>query len=285
MIPSPLRRGLAAALALSLGAAAAAGEDAAVPVPPEAQVVWLGEVHDNPAHHAVQAATVAALAPAALVFEMLTPDQTAAAPADRADAAALGAAFRWEASGWPPFALYAPVFAAAPEAALYGAARPPDAARRAVGEGALAVFGADGARFGLDAALPDAERALRERGQAEAHCGALPEAMLGGMVEAQRLRDADLAAAALAALEATGGPVAVVAGTGHVRTDWGAPALLARAAPEVRQFALGQVEAAVEGGAPFDAVRVAEPPERGDPCAAFRPGRGRGAPAPGTPSR
>ena len=35
-----------------------------------ADIVLLGEIHDNPEHHANQAAIVRALQPAALVFEM-----------------------------------------------------------------------------------------------------------------------------------------------------------------------------------------------------------------------
>ena len=46
------------ALALCLTALPAAAQD----------VVILGEVHDNPAHHAEQAAQVAAIQPRALVF-------------------------------------------------------------------------------------------------------------------------------------------------------------------------------------------------------------------------
>ena len=233
--------------------------------------MWLGEVHDNPDHHATQADLVARIAPDALVFEMLTPEQAAApTPEDRSDADALGTALTWDGSGWPDWAMYAPVFLAAPEADLYGAARDAEALRRAVGEGAAAVFGEGATRFGLDDPLPEAERAVREEGQAAAHCDMLPPEMLPGMVEAQRLRDADLAAAALDALEATGGPVAVIAGTGHVRTDWGAPALLATAAPDVAQVSVGQVEGEPEPGAPFDAVLTADAPDRGDPCDAFR---------------
>ena len=37
----------------------------------DADIVVLGEIHDNPEHHRVQAEIVAALAPAALVFEMI----------------------------------------------------------------------------------------------------------------------------------------------------------------------------------------------------------------------
>nr|WP_238941400.1 ChaN family lipoprotein [Jannaschia sp. Os4] len=252
-------------IAAALVAAGPATADTA-PLPPAgAQVVWLGEVHDNPDHHRVQAGIVAALDPSALVLEMLEP-RHAAAPVDRGDVAAMDAAFEWSARGWPDLAMYAPILAQG--APLYGAALPPDEVRRAVSDGALAVFGTGGARFGLDRPLPPEQQAEREAGQAAAHCEALPEEMLPGFVEAQRLRDAALADAALRALAETGGPVAVIAGTGHVRADWGAPSMVALAAPEVAQWTLGQGEGELDG--PFDAVAVADAPERGDPCAAFR---------------
>ena len=59
---------------------------------PQVDVVVLGEVHDNPAHHAHQARAVAAIRPAALVFEMILPDQAVRLPADRGDAAAMARA-------------------------------------------------------------------------------------------------------------------------------------------------------------------------------------------------
>lgn len=40
-------------------------------------VVFLGETHDNPHHHARQSAIVAALLPKAIVWEMLTQEQAA----------------------------------------------------------------------------------------------------------------------------------------------------------------------------------------------------------------
>lgn len=237
-----------------------------------ADVVILGEVHDNPVHHAHQAQAVAALAPAALVFEMLTPDQAAlVTEANRGDAAALGAALGWEASGWPDFSMYHPIFTAAPRARIYGAALPREDVRRAVGEGAAAVLGADADRFGLTSPLPAAEQAAREADQMAAHCNAMPAEMMPGMVEAQRLRDASLARAAVQAMAETGGPVAVIAGSGHARRDWGIPAALAVAAPELSVLSVGQIEA--EGAAapeqPFDLWLVTEPTPREDPCAAF----------------
>ncbi|MCC1493951.1 ChaN family lipoprotein [Cognatishimia sp. F0-27] len=238
----------------------------------DADVVFLGEQHDNPAHHARQAALVEMLRPTALVFEMLTEAQAArVTPALRGDRAALADVLDWDASGWPDFAMYYPIFAAAPDAEIRGAAIPRDQARAAMQTGMQAVFGPEAADFGLTERLPEAEQAMRQTLQAEAHCNALPETMLPVMVEIQRLRDAALARAARDAVAALGGPVVVITGNGHARLDWGAPAALERAAPTLSMRSLGQGETPT--GAPpggFDVVEITAPVDRGDPCAAFR---------------
>ena len=267
----------AALFVLALGVCAAQAapaaaeriEDAALADLPSAAIVILGEVHDNPWHHENQAAAVAARQPAALVFEMLTPERADRVTPDlMTDAEALRATLDWDDSGWPDFAMYAPIFAAAPDARVYGAAVPREELRGVVmGEGGLPE---DAARWGLDAALPDEQQAEREAMQAEAHCDALPETMLPGMVMAQRVRDAALAREALRALDETRGPVVVITGNGHARTDWGMPAKLARAAPEVSVLSVGQLEAAPEDGAPYDLWLVTPEAERPDPCDAFR---------------
>lgn len=230
----------------------------------------LGEVHDNLTHHAHQAYAVQALRPRALVFEMLTPEQAAkVTPANRNDAVALGAAMGWADSGWPDFAMYHPIFTAAPEARIFGADLPQQDVRRAMTEGAAAVFGAEAARYGLAAVLPAADQAAREAEQDDAHCNALPADLLAGMVQAQRLRDAALARAVVQAMEATGGPVAVITGTGHARRDRGVPAALGLAAPDLSVLAIGQLESDPGPDAPYDLWLVTDPVDRGDPCAAF----------------
>ena len=212
------------ALVLGLAAAPAAAQD----------VVILGEVHDNPAHHAEQAERVARLQPRALVFEMLTEAQAARVTPDLiADAEAMEAALDWSESGWPDFAMYHPIFAAAPEAEIFGAHVPREAARDVFEAGLAESFDGDAARYGLTEPLPPEEQAAREAGQMAAHCDALPEDILPGMVAVQRLRDAVLARAVVQAMEATGGPVAVITGNGHARRDHGVPATLARVAPDL----------------------------------------------------
>jgi uncharacterized iron-regulated protein len=236
-----------------------------------AEVVLLGEVHDNPAHHTAQAALVAELAPSAVVWEMLTEVQAALYDPALVDTPEkLAETLGWAEAGWPDFALYHPIFAAAPEARVYGAALPRDAARAAMEAGPEVSFGAAKvARFGLSVPLSETDQQRREAYQMAAHCDALPAELLPQMVEIQRLRDAMLAEAALRALAETGGPVVVITGNGHARRDWGAPVYLARAAPGLRIFALGQSEAGAIDGS-FDAVIDAAPVERPDPCDAFR---------------
>ncbi len=237
---------------------------------PPADVVFLGEVHDNPLHHTHQTRATEALAPAALVFEMLTREQAANIPVPLPDQDELAAMLDWDSSGWPDFAMYYPIFAAAPDAAIYGAALPRDAARAALQDGPEAHFPGDPARFGLTDPLAPDDQSAREAHQARAHCDALPEHLLPGMVAIQRLRDATLAEAALRAYRDTGGPVVVITGTEHARTDIGAPAKLARAAPDIVQLSIGQFEFAQDTAPPHDLWLVTDPHPRPDPCAAFR---------------
>jgi len=237
---------------------------------PPANIVILGEVHDNPQHHLNQAKALTSLRPKAIVFEMLSPEQAEIVNQRGLEGEALEAALDWDDSGWPDFALYAPVFAAVGQARVYGMAVPRDDARRAMTEGAAAVFGPEAKRYGLAAPLPDAVQAEREADQQDAHCNALPPEALPGMVEAQRLRDAAFARTILEAYDANGGPVAVITGTGHARDDWGIPAVLRKAAPGVIVLTIGQLEQREKvKRLPYTHWLMAMPAERADPCAAF----------------
>lgn len=233
-------------------------------------VAFLGEVHDHPGHHLNQARAIRAITPRALVFEMLTEEQAARAPTTWDSAESLASALKWDGSGWPDFAIYYPIFQAAPQGRIYGAAVPREQARAVFGQALPDVFVGDAARFRLDQPLPGPEQATRERLQAKAHCNALPVDLLPGMVAVQRLRDAELARVAEVALQETGGPVVVITGTGHVRRDWGAPAILAQAAPQVTTVTLGQYEMAAPDPAVTDFWIVTDAVAREDPCAAFQ---------------
>ncbi|KAJ55073.1 hypothetical protein ACMU_15060 [Actibacterium mucosum KCTC 23349] len=240
---------------------------------PVAQIVISGEIHDNPAHQQGHADLARAIGAKALVFEMLSQAQADLATPDLiGDRERLQTALGWNASGWPDFVAYYPIFAAAPDARIYGAAVPREAARAAFSDGIAATFGPDAAAFGLTEPLPDNEQVLREADQLAAHCNALPAEMLPIMVSIQRLRDASLARAALTALQDTGGPVLVVTGNGHARRDRGIPVYLAKAAPDVTIHVRGQGEFGRLPRGGFDATTLAAPVDRDDPCAAFDQG-------------
>lgn len=237
---------------------------------PGADVYFLGEVHDHPGHHLNQARAISAIQPSAMVFEMLTRSQAANAPATWDSAAELGAALDWAGRGWPDFEIYYAIFQAAPSARIYGAAIPREQARAVFEQPLSSFFSGDAARFGLETPLPEAEEGVRETLQAQAHCNALPANLLPGMVAVQRLRDAELARVAETALQETGGPVVVITGTGHVRRDWGAPATLGLAAPEITSLAVGQYETAAPEPAVTDVWIVTDATPRDDPCAGFQ---------------
>lgn len=242
-----------------------------------ADVVVLGEVHDNPGHHRVQADLVAALDPAGLAFEMVpqASEDGIAVFLDQGGARdAIGPAIGWERLGWPEWALYRPIFQAAPNAVITGGALPRKQVRRAVREGALAVGGPD-LVAALTQPLPAVHQAALEQAMIDSHCGKLPAAIAPGMVEGQRLRDASFAAAVLRARAAGDGPVVLITGTGHAHRDRGVPLYLARLAPDLTVRTVGMTEAdappdaAVLADMPYDALVITRPVQRPDPCAAF----------------
>jgi uncharacterized iron-regulated protein len=259
----------------------------------QADFVLLGERHDHPDHHALQARIVDALVARgrrpAVAFEMLDADDApavAAAVAGPGDAAARAGALRagvaWDESGWPDFALYAPVFESALAAALpIAAANLPRAELHAIGRGgAAALPPARRAALALDAAADPEERAALVEQIREAHCGHAPEAALDRMVDVQRAWNAQLARALVDAAgptpEGAGGAV-LIAGNEHVRRDRGAPRWLARFAPVARIAALGLVEvdpadpgATPDDAAPFDYVWLTPRLDLEDPCERYR---------------
>jgi uncharacterized iron-regulated protein len=256
-----------------------------------ADYVALGETHDNPDHHLLQARFVRAIAASgrrpALAFEMLTADQQEKVDAALArapkDPDALGEAVGWDRSGWPEFAMYRPIFAAGLEAGLpvVAANLPRAVAKAIVVKGREALDEGLRARLARAEPIPDAVLAdLREEMNAS-HCGELPEKMLEPLVLAQRARDARMAERLVTA--GAGRGAILVTGNGHARTDRGVPALLAGDAPgsktvsvaflEVDPGALepgDYAEAWGKGPLPFDVAVFTPGTEREDPCAALR---------------
>ena len=245
-----------------------------------ADIAVIGEVHDNPTHHARQARLVRALDPGGIAFEMVPSASEEGIQAFLAQGGArrdIGPAIGWDWLGWPEWRLYAPVFAAAGHAYVAGGgvARADLALARRLG--AAQVYGGGAARLGLDRPLDAADAAEIEDEMIAAHCNMLPREAARGMVEAQRLRDARFTAATLRAFAAGGGKAVLITGNGHARADRGVPAYLAKAVPGLRVISVGMVElppgtdaAATARGLPYDYVWFSDPAARGDPCAAFK---------------
>ena len=215
-----------------------------------ADIVLVGETHDNPDHHRLEASLLRAFASAhpapAVVFEMLNreqqPDIDASLAAHAGDADALARAVAWESSGWPAWSMYRPVFAAAlaSRGPILAAGLDRSAAMRIAHEGVSAVDPVLVPTFGLAAPLAaDVQASLRHE-MSEAHCGMLPDSMLDSMVLVQRARDASMAERLHEGSQVRHAAL-LIAGAGHVRRDRGVPAQLTRAYG-VTSIAVGLVQ-------------------------------------------
>lgn len=254
-----------------------------------ARYVLLGERHDNPDHHRMQAALVRALLAAgrrpAVAFEMFTTEDAVAiarhlAVAPR-DAAGLAVAVDWPRSGWPDWTYYEPIAQAALDAGLpiVAANLAPTTVRALARGNRSALPEGLAARYALDQPLPGAGQAALANELYDAHCGHIPRERMDGMVLAQRARDAALADSMLAA----GDGAVLIAGSGHVRTDRGVPIYLRARAASASIAALAPLEvregwtrpedyaAAFGGTLPFDWVWFTPGMGDGDPCARLRP--------------
>jgi uncharacterized iron-regulated protein len=252
------------------------------------ELVLLGERHDNPDHHRLQARVLTELIKAgrkpAVVLEMLELEQQAAVDAylaqPDASAAGLGAALGWEKTSWPAFSEYQPIFEAGFTVKLpvfAGNLAQADAkalVRR--GTSALSPDRVEQLRLAqpfpapLDAGLLDELRA--------SHCGKLPEALLAPMALAQHARDAQLAQVLESASAKTKDGAVLIAGGGHARLDRGVPYYLALDAPKVELASVlfrevrhesRDVHDYLSDEGPFDYVWFTPRGSDDDPCASF----------------
>ncbi len=256
-----------------------------------ADFVALGETHDNPDHHLLQARMLRAILAGGrrpvLAFEMLTSDQQPAVDASLAraprDPDALCEAVGWKTSRWPDFSFYRPIFAAGLEAGLpiVAANLTRDEVRRIVAKGRDALDEGLRARLAREEPIPDAVLADLREEMSASHCGQLPESLVDPLVLAQRARDARIAERMVTAGAARG--AVLISGSGHALTDRGAPAVVAKDAPGRTVVSVGFVEVDPEvthpsgyaGGASrqpitFEYVVFTPGVKREDPCAGIQ---------------
>ncbi|MDX2258232.1 MAG: ChaN family lipoprotein [Hyphomicrobiaceae bacterium] len=277
--------------------------------------VLLGEVHDNPDHHLWQAwgiRTISKLRGARIVegapqieiiaMEMLSVDQNAGidrfygrdveVPRPRG-AKAFGRMVGWETSGWPDYAIYAPIIDQAlfEQIVVVPASASRELTRNVSKEGLAALSIEEADRLALSKPLPEADaQALRDEIR-DSHCGLMPETAFDRMSVVQRFRDATMADALLSVATGKGG--ILIAGNGHVRRDRGVAHYLAArgVAPKdivavgIVEVAEGKVDpqayAAGPGGQSiYDFVVFTPRLERPDPCVAMRESFGKKSAAP-----
>ena len=266
-------------------------------------IVLLGEVHDNPEHHAVRGdilwprldkvVPTHGLRPAA-VFEHIRTNQQAGLDSFYRHvrnrrlwrASDLLRELDWKNTGWPAAEMFYPLFDAALRAKqpIY----PGNAVRERM---RLLVRGQDQptdeetARLKLAQALPQALLGTLASELEGSHCGALPATAIPTMSLAQRYTDAHLAEALVKAAEKHGGAF-LLAGNGHVRTDRGVPWYLRQLAPQRKVVAVmfleveeGKNDAAAyltrapDGVVSADYVMFTPRHERPDPCEKMRQGK------------
>lgn len=265
----------------------------------KARFVLLGETHDNPDHHRLQAWLIARLVEAgkrpAVVMEMIREDQSAILQSylakPKRQAAGLGEALEWEKTGWPDWRLYQPIAEAALAAGLNIVAG--DASReriRRISRDGLASLG-QRVRAGLaldtEFAAPLANALLDEL--YDSHCRMMPREAMAALAGVQRFRDAVLAASLLRADAMESAGAILIAGNGHVRNDRGVPWYLARRAPEAKVMTVMLIEvddkrhdpadlvpAGPDGRPATDFVWFTPRTEREDPCETLAERLGKG---------
>ena len=239
-----------------------------------AQVVLLGEVHDNPVDHALRGALITAFAdrhPAVVFEQFARSDGPMSVPAAGESTETWLDHHGFDRRGWR-WPLHQPVVVAAIAHArsLWGSGLSREVLRSVVGDtGATAP--ADLRRLMDQAPLDSMPRAVLDRELIEGHCGQLPATMVPGMRAAQVIRDASMARALMDA--AASGSAWLIAGNGHVRRDIAVPRFLRAAAPALGVLAVGLLEREPSGAPPdaaerrmYDLVIVTPRTAREDPC-------------------
>lgn len=257
----------------------------------KAHFVLLGETHDNPDHHRLQAQLLKAMVTSGrhptVAFEMLDLGQQPALTEflrdHPDDADALGPAVNWAATGWPAWSNYAPIARVALKHKLkIVAANLSSKTVKAVAFKGYEALDPDMiAKLGLNKPWPESRRDILRERLYVSHCKLVPKSALTGMIHAQRTRNA-IMAMRLVGTSGSGGAV-LITGSGHARKDYGVPLNLRHDAPSSTVLSVALIE--VKRGKfepsdyasafsvrqlPFDYVIFTPAAERKDPCKQLR---------------
>lgn len=253
--------------------------------------ILLGEIHDNPDHHILQAWLIDRIARydrrPKIVWEMIGLDQ-ASALADYmkgydSPASKLGIAIGWKRRGWPAWSTYLPI---AQKAYRYrlgmfaGDARQEDI--KTVGKkGLTALESSERERLALERRLGWALMGALRQDLKASHCNMLPDKALENMQGVQRYRDAIIADQLLTAGRTAG--AVLIAGSGHVRRDRGVPWYIRNRNPDASVASVMMIEVLKDatfaedlipkdpmGKPAVDYVWFTPRHKRADPCEALK---------------
>ena len=201
----------------------------------QADVILIGEAHDIAAHHINQAQIIRRVGAihggVHVVMEMLDLDDRNPRPRIAADDTrtwnSVKNALAWESSGWPDWKMYQPIFAAARAVSspVYAGLPPKSVVRALMPEKSTANTYGYFEPGDRTAPMPAANTTVERSTRSTSHCNLLDSQQLVHMARGQRARDAGMARTILALVSRRidSRPVVLIAGNGHVRTDYGVP--------------------------------------------------------------
>jgi uncharacterized iron-regulated protein len=264
-------QGLASAEILDLASGTVISEPALAERLRSADVVLLGELHDNPFHHKARAGFIPRFAngKTTIVAEHL-PVGSRVTSTGQTSSDLETAGFNRDGWGWP---LHQPLFESVLGRgyALIGGNLPAGFSKELVAQG-QAAMALSMAKSYERSPLSDPARAQLEQDLVDGHCGKLPEKYLAPMKLVQRATDISMATALLAHR-----PAVLVAGNGHVRRDYGVPQVLSALEPSLKISSIGFYENGTDRAelikslaGRYDFVWLTDKAQRSDPCEDFK---------------
>ncbi len=262
---------LASAQIIDVRSSKALDESALADILKSADIVLLGELHDNKLHHEARGRLIARFADhrRTVISEHLpAPNQVTFQSDIKTDLVAAG--FDTEGWDWPIHqSLYEQIKNKG--LSVVGGNLPKEEARRMFLQGVSSLPERMAKTYTQSRLDETAERKL-DHDLVEGHCGKLPDKYLSRMRFAQRMTDLSLTHNLLDRR-----PSLLIAGNGHVRRDYGVPQILASVAPELKVVSIGFLEQgsgtqdllqSVSGQ--YDFIWITERAERKDPCENFK---------------
>lgn len=244
-----------------------------------AQVILLGEQHDNPIHHEIQAGVLKALADEGrlktVIFEQVDwTYQGTLAQLNRDNFERLEKKLDWKDSGWPDFDMYQPLFKTAftARAKIVAGGLPKNRVQALYSAGyEIAFNAAEIERIKLRVPLDGQATELLQKEIFDGHCKMIPEDHVQKMIPIQRARDAALVKGYINEADNSGVTVFIL-GNGHARKEFGVPSLLRTINPKLKLWSVGiqEVGSDVFPEGAFDKVIITPKVEREDPCAQMK---------------